>query len=356
MIEKENDFVNKLMKWNVHFNNRDMPWKEEVDPYKVWLSEIILQQTKVEQGTSYYLSFINEFPTVFDLAAANEDLVMKMWEGLGYYSRARNLHFTAKFIVNDLNGVFPDNFNDLLKLKGVGEYTAAAISSFVFKEKVAVVDGNVIRVLSRFFAIDVAFDTSQGKKLFKEKANQIIDNDKPDKYNQAIMDFGATVCKPKNPLCEVCTLNENCLAFNEGRVAELPFKSKKIKVLKRFFIAFHIETPLGFVVEQRTENDIWKKLFQFPLIEINDFDIDIEKQGSEAFKNQFNVENFKIVNISKTFKQKLTHREINVVFVKIVLKENLKLKDKYLYTRNLTKFAFPKVFILYFKSKSIILE
>lgn len=356
MKQKEFEFNSKLLLWDKISNNRSMPWKGENDPYKVWLSEIILQQTRVEQGTSYYLKFIKNFPTVFDLANASEDKVLMLWQGLGYYSRARNLHFTAKYVADNLGGMFPNNFVDLLKLKGVGEYTAAAISSFVYKEPVAVVDGNVIRVLARYFGIKTAFDSTIGKKEFKIKANELIDLNQPDKYNQAIMDFGATICKPKNPECAICPLNENCIAFNEDIIAELPFKSKKVKVLKRYFVAFHIETTEGLIIEQRTEKDIWKQLFQFPLFEINSFDKNIEKQSAQIFKEAFIVDEFEIEEVSNPFKQKLTHREIHVVFVKIVLKENLKLKDKYLYTRNLTKFAFPKVFILYFQSKSIILE
>ncbi len=344
------------MQWDVLSNNREMPWKGESDPYKVWLSEIILQQTKVEQGLAYYNAFTKAYPTVFDLAKASENEVLKLWQGLGYYSRARNLHHTAKDIALNLNGVFPNNSKDLLKLKGVGAYTAAAIASFVFKEPVAVVDGNVIRVLSRFFKIEEAFDTSQGKKLFQGKAQELVDKKSPDKYNQAIMDFGATICKPKKPLCSSCVLNTKCKAYLSNQVNDLPFKSKKIKVRKRYFIAYLIETADGVVIEKRSGQDLWKGLFQLPIQEVDAFEkkkhIQIEEGWGELFEN----DDFEILDVSNVFKQKLTHQEIHVVFAQIQLDKAYNFKDKYIYSRNLTKFAFPKIFILYLQGKSLILE
>jgi len=333
-----------------------MPWKEEKDPYKVWLSEVILQQTKVEQGWSYYLNFIKNYPSIFDLANAPEEDVLKLWEGLGYYSRARNLHFSAKYIATELSGVFPKTYNEIIQLKGVGDYTAAAISSFVFKEKIAVVDGNVIRLLSRVFGITTAFDTSKGKKEFKNKANQLLDKKQPDIYNQAIMDFGATVCKAKLPLCKKCTFQKMCVAYQKELITELPFKSKRVKVKQRNFIAFHIQNENGYVLEQRTKNDIWKKLYQFPMFEVASFEKNMTKQSEELFEKEMQHRDFEIESISEIFQQKLTHRNIKVVFVKIKLKTSFNLLDNHLYTLNLTKFAFPKVFILYFQSKCIILD
>ena len=211
-------------------NKRDLPWRLTTDPYKIWLSEIILQQTRVDQGLSYYLKFVKEFPTIQALANASEQQVLALWQGLGYYSRARNLHFTAKTISNELNGKFPNSFTSLKKLKGIGDYTAAAIASFSYNEITPVVDGNVYRVLSRVFNIATPIDSSQGKKLFYELAGELISKENPGEFNQSIMEFGALWCKPQNPKCEDCPLQENCLAFENDTVKLLPVKDKKIKI------------------------------------------------------------------------------------------------------------------------------
>lgn len=355
-INLDDFFTEELMLWNDQSNNRTLPWKGEADPYKVWLSEIILQQTKVEQGLSYYTNFLQAYPTVQDLANAPENDVLRLWQGLGYYSRARNLHFTAKDIIANYHGIFPSEYKTLLKLKGVGTYTAAAIASFVFKEAVAVLDGNVIRVLSRFFLMEDAFDTGAGKKIFQTKAQDLLDFKQPDKYNQAIMDFGATICKPKQPLCQECPLQQNCGAFTENRIGELPYKSKRIKVKKRFFISFLIESKDGFVIEKRGGQDIWKGLFQLPSREVDFLEKNKMAQVEDAYTALFNSEDFEIFDCSEPLKQKLTHQEINMIFATIKPKKDLILQDKYIYSRNLTKFAFPKIFILYLQSKSLILE
>ncbi|HLA58283.1 MAG TPA: hypothetical protein VK622_05965, partial [Puia sp.] len=203
-------FTDRLLEWNKHQNIRSMPWKGIKDPYKIWLSEIILQQTRVEQGWSYYEKFVKAFPTIDDLARAPEEKVFKLWEGLGYYSRCKNLIHTARYISSELNGIFPDNYEDILLLKGIGPYTAAAISSFAFNEPRAVVDGNVQRVLSRYFGIAIPIDSLQGKKLFQELAQTLLDKSFAGIYNQEIMDFGAVVCKPQNPLCTQCVHQQNC--------------------------------------------------------------------------------------------------------------------------------------------------
>lgn len=350
-------FIDNLLLWHTRFNTRTMPWKNELNPYKVWLSEIILQQTRVEQGLSYYLKFIDQFPTIDDLANASEDEVLKLWQGLGYYSRARNLHYTAKYISTELNGIFPNTYTEILKLKGVGEYTAAAISSFCFNEKKAVVDGNVKRVLSRYFLIEEAIDTTEGKKIFMNLAQKLIPAQKPSQYNQAIMDFGATVCKPKNPLCNSCILREKCLAFNKNKVSQLPFKSKKTATKNRYFYSFFIETPNGYIIEQRKENDIWKMLYQFPLVE---FDKKMKLNNKEINKllaAKFDINNEEIIEISEEFTQKLTHQLIHIQFIALkTTTATFANKEKYRYTRNLTNFAFPKIFILYLQSKSLILE
>jgi A/G-specific adenine glycosylase len=238
----------------------------------------------------------------------------------------------------------------------VGSYTAAAIASFVFKEKVAVVDGNVIRVLSRYFGIEVAFDTAAGRKQFVEKANALIDETQPDKFNQAIMDFGATVCKPKKPRCTACPFQKSCVAFRENRIDGLPFKSKRIKIKNRYFIAFLINTNEGFAIKKRTDKDIWKALFELPLVEVPSFEKRIAQQASELYEGFSENENYEFQELSETYNQKLSHQEIHVVFAQIKPLADLKLSKEYLYTRNLTKFAFPNIFILYFRSKSLILD
>lgn len=260
-------FSNQLIHWYLQ-NDRDLPWRKSKNPYFIWLSEIILQQTRVSQGLAYYLTFTKEFPTVFDLAKAPETKVLKLWQGLGYYSRARNLHHSAKYIVNELDGVFPTSYKELLKLKGVGDYTASAISSICFKEAQAVVDGNVYRVLSRYFNIDTPINSSKGIKEFKELAQTLIDPSLPGNHNQAVMDFGALCCKPQKPLCTTCVLNDSCGALQKNKVQVLPIKEKKIKIKKRYFNFLVIRSENGkTVLSQRKGKGIWEGLYEFPLVE-----------------------------------------------------------------------------------------
>jgi len=249
-------------------NKRDLPWRRTKNPYYIWLSEIILQQTQVAQGLPYYVKFTENFPTIFDLAAAKEELVLKCWQGLGYYSRARNLHYTAKYIVDELNGEFPSTFNSLLKLKGVGDYTASAIASICFNETTAVVDGNVYRLLSRYYGIDTPINTSPGFKTFKTLAQELIDLKNPAQFNQAIMEFGARQCKPKKPDCTVCPFNTSCVALQKQKVCDLPVKLKKTKISKKYFnfIVF-LSSDGKTLLEQRTGKGIWQNLYQFPLVE-----------------------------------------------------------------------------------------
>ena len=245
-----------------------MPWRNTINPYYIWLSEIILQQTRVAQGTSYYLKFIKHFPTIHDLADADEQFVLKLWQGLGYYSRARNLHFTAQYIVNELNGVFPKAYEDLIKLKGVGDYTASAIASICFNEPTAVVDGNVYRVLSRYYGIETPINSTKGIKEFKKLAQRLIDPENPATHNQAIMEFGARLCKPQNPTCESCPLNDSCVALELKIVKELPVKIKKIKIRKRYFnYIIPISDDGKTILNKRTGKGIWRNLYEFPLIE-----------------------------------------------------------------------------------------
>jgi A/G-specific adenine glycosylase len=260
-------FSNSLINWYLQ-NKRDLPWRNTVNPYFIWLSEIILQQTRVAQGLPYYLSFTRSFPTVFDLANAQEEQVLKLWQGLGYYSRARNLHATAQYIAFELNGKFPATYKELIQLKGVGEYTAAAIASFAYNEPVAVLDGNVFRVLSRYFNMESDISFPKTKKEFQQVAQAVIDKNKPALFNQAIMEFGALQCVPKNPNCEACNLNSSCAGLQHKKVAILPVKNKKTKVTKRYFNYLILkDADANFIVQKREGKGIWKNLYEFPVLE-----------------------------------------------------------------------------------------
>jgi A/G-specific adenine glycosylase len=292
-----------LIEW-FNLNKRDLPWRNTCDPYRIWLSEIILQQTRVNQGLSYYLKFISAWPDVVSLANASEDEVLKMWQGLGYYSRARNLHQTAQKVRDIYKGIFPADPKDISSLKGVGEYTTAAIASFAFGHPLAVVDGNVVRVLSRFFNVDVPFDTGQGKKIFRELAQQQLDRKDPGTHNQAIMEFGARQCKPVNPGCMQCPLQEQCQAFALGLVDDLPVKKKKVKVKKRNFNYLVCNDFNKILLRQRKEKDIWQNLYEFPLLETKK--TLTKKQLSREIKSE--------VHLAASYTHKLSHREINASF------------------------------------------
>lgn len=258
-----------LLRWYA-IHKRELPWRVSRDSYAIWLSEIILQQTRIDQGLSYYLKFIEKYPTVHDLADANEDEVLKLWQGLGYYSRARNLHETARTITGVFKGKFPENYGELIRLKGVGEYTAAAIISISFNQPYAVVDGNVFRFLSRLYGITTPVNTPAGKKEFSRLANAIMDRKNPGEYNQAIMEFGALYCTPKNPGCYTCIFNDRCVAFKNGSVGDLPVKKGKQKIRARYFNYLLIRDHDHIYIRKRTDNDIWKNLYEFPLIETED--------------------------------------------------------------------------------------
>lgn len=297
-------------------NKRNLPWRETKDPYFIWLSEIILQQTQVKQGLPYYKAFTNEFPTVFYLAKAEESKVLKLWQGLGYYSRARNLHTTAKIIVNEKDGIFPNNYKDLLKLKGVGDYTASAIASICFNEATAVVDGNVYRVLSRYFGIDTPINSSKGTKEFKSLAQELIDKKNPAEFNQAIMEFGATQCKPKNPYCNICPFNDSCMAFNKNLIRELPVKIKSAKAkIKHFNFLVFISKDGKTILEKREGKGIWQNLYQFPLIETEN-NIDINDFKSLAKEHDLLKEvTFEMVPYKKeAIIHKLSHQHIHTKF------------------------------------------
>ncbi|MGZ5219458.1 MAG: A/G-specific adenine glycosylase [Chitinophagaceae bacterium] len=336
-------FSKLLLEWNRQENRREMPWKGEKDPYKIWLSEIILQQTRVEQGLAYYNRFIDSFPGIHQLAKAPESKVFKLWEGLGYYTRCRNLIATARHISRELYGKFPGNYDEILKLKGIGPYTAAAIASFAFNLPHAVVDGNVFRVLSRIFGIGKPIDSTEGKKYFTQLANEVLDKKQPGIYNQAIMDFGAVVCKPA-PLCYECVFNKICFAFLHNKIDELPVKEKKISIKKRWFYYLALEHDNKTVIQQRTGKDIWNQLYEFPMIETTKEEttkkiIDqAEKQGVLQKKN------YEVVAFSPIFKQQLSHQLIVGQFIKIKLKKKFSLDDEMIWVtkKEMRKLAFPK--------------
>ena len=259
-------FANQLIKW-YHFHKRDLPWRATKDPYKIWLSEIILQQTRVVQGLPYYEKFVSHFPTVHDLASATQQEVLRLWQGLGYYSRARNLHACAQMVVNDYGGEFPNTYNELLKLKGVGKYTAAAIASFAFDQPAAVVDGNVYRVLSRVYGIHDDIASTSGARVFEKKANELISQESPADYNQGIMEFGAIQCSPVNPSCGICPISQSCYAYNHNAQATLPVKTKKVKVKTRHFAYLVFTNGEQYYMRQRGPKDVWQGLYDFHLIE-----------------------------------------------------------------------------------------
>ncbi len=313
----KSEFSEKLLMWNTLQNNRPMPWKGETDPYKIWLSEIILQQTRVEQGWKYYEAFISTFPTVTDLAQAQDAVVFKLWEGLGYYSRCRNLLLTARYIAHERDGQFPGTYDELIKLKGIGAYTAAAIASFAFKECRAVVDGNVQRIISRYFGINTPTDTGAGKKLYQELAQAMIDEEQPDIYNQAIMDFGATVCKPRQPLCSSCVQKDDCEAFRLGIVESLPVKEKKLIKKERWFSYYVIETPSSVYVRQRNSRDIWNSLHEFILMETKHAP---DEHAHQVFLQQLlQSAAYQITAISPPVRQILSHQVIHGRFIHVAL-------------------------------------
>lgn len=308
------NFSKILIHWYLQ-NKRNLPWRSTVNPYYIWLSEIILQQTRVDQGMMFYFKFVENFPDLKDLAFAKEEKVLKLWQGLGYYSRARNLHYSAKYIEAELNGVFPSTYDEIIKLKGVGDYTASAIASICFNEPTAVVDGNVYRVLSRYFGINTPINSSKGKKEFKQLAQHLLNNKKSSEHNQAIMEFGARLCKPQKPVCDTCPLNTSCVALSKNLVKELPVKEKKIKIKNRYFNYIVIQATNNMTKLVKRKKGIWLNLYEFPLVETK-IDID-EKQLIEH--NIFN-ELFKKCPVTiklfnkKEIVHKLSHQHIYTKF------------------------------------------
>lgn len=333
---------NKIINWYKQ-NKRDLPWRNTKDPYKIWLSEIILQQTRVAQGLPYYLKFTKAFPTVFDLAKAPQQKVLKLWQGLGYYSRARNLHEAAKDIVKNYKGVFPKEYEELKKLKGIGDYTAAAISSFCFNKPHAVVDGNVFRVLSRLYAIETPINSTDGKKQFTQLANELLDKKDPGTYNQAMMEFGARYCTPSNPDCENCVLKNECAAGMMNAAKKFPVKIGKTKITTRYFEYFFISHENKTFIEKRVGKGIWENLYQLPVLEF------LTKPGQQKVLDKFAKEilksadaHFEVKEISTHKKHQLSHQKIMARFWQINLKKPAILPEyRKIELKNLKKYPFP---------------
>jgi A/G-specific adenine glycosylase len=343
MNESKRYFTKTILLWNKKSNKRLMPWKGEKDPYKIWLSEIILQQTRVEQGWDYYNRFITAYPNIEKLARSPEEKVFKMWEGLGYYTRCKNLIYTARFIAKEKNGKFPDTYDQILALKGVGPYTAAAIASFAFNLNHAVVDGNVFRVLSRFFGINKPINSTEGKRIFTLLSNELLDKDHPGIYNQGIMDFGAVICKPKNPLCTSCPLKTKCIARINDLVNELPVKEGKMIRKTRWFNYLVVENDNKIYVRKRGANDIWENLYEFILLESEQKLTAENIKKTALFKEVFKKNGAELIRVSKIYRQHLTHQTIEGSFIQVKTKKAL-LPGSYkaVSFKKLAKLPFPK--------------
>lgn len=342
-------FTAGLLSWGAA-NRRDLPWVGERDPYLVWLSEVILQQTRVDQGLPYYERFVDAMPTVEDMAKAPESAVMKLWEGLGYYSRARNMHATARYIVDELNGKFPTTYDGLLSLKGVGPYTAAAIASFAYALPHAVVDGNVYRVLSRFFGISIPIDSTRGKKEFAQLAQDLLPGKKAAAYNQAIMDFGSRQCSPRQPDCFSCPFTDKCAAHASDTVADFPVKEKRIKRRQRFFNYCIIEQGAQVWLKKREEKDIWQNLYEFPLIERESEEDTDKLLASPEFKALMEGESFELQAVSPWIKHELTHQKIKARFLHLSIQGKTcgkPLWGKAIERHLMGNFAFPRLISRY---------
>jgi A/G-specific adenine glycosylase len=348
-------FSSRLLQWHRLENDRQMPWKGVKDPYRIWLSEVILQQTRVEQGLAYYHRFVDAFPTVGDLAAAAEPRVFKLWEGLGYYSRCRNLIATAQYVERELNGRFPRDYDGLLALKGVGPYTASAIASFAYGLPHAVVDGNVFRVLSRFFGQAIPVDSTEGRKHFTGMAQRLLDKKEPALYNQAIMDLGATVCKPRSPLCDACPLAPRCVARKQGNTEGLPVKSKRPERKSRFLYYVLVERKGRVLIRERKGRDIWRHLHEFILLEhtkpATPATLWNELLSMGLAKGRMPDPDA----FSRTYRQILTHQEIHAQFIDLHPPAGFKAPDDFAWipVKSLKELAFPRVIISYLSEKKV---
>ena len=340
-----------LLNW-YHKNKRELPWRSTENPYFIWLSEVILQQTRVEQGLNYFLRFVEEFPTVEKLASASQDQILKLWQGLGYYSRARNMHQTARLIVENYGGVFPQTSIELQKLKGIGPYTAAAIASFAFNEPIAVLDGNVFRVLSRVFNENTPINSSLGKKLFSNLASEFLNTLDPATHNQAMMELGALVCKPQNPDCENCPLVNSCQAYQQKTFKTLPIKEKKLKVKSRFMYYMYILNQQNVLIRKRGTGDIWEGLFDLPCVE-SEQPLSMN-QILEEFSKYFPSS----IHIEKKYglKHQLTHRTLFAEFFQINLNTEITpMQECFWVDLNLLK-SFPESRLFEKFQQSLILQ
>ncbi len=345
------DFAENLLRWHHEDNTRQMPWKGEKNPYRIWISEIILQQTRVEQGEAYYRKFINRFPDIQSLAQADDAEVFKLWEGLGYYTRCKNLLLTARHIANELRSEFPSTYNDILKLKGVGPYTAAAIASFAFGEPRAVLDGNVVRVLSRYFGISTPAQTTGGKQLYTTLANSLISGENPAAYNQAIMDFGATVCRPRNPLCNICVQQDNCQAYQKNYVHLLPVKEKALAKRMRWMNYFIVRHNGYVFLRKRTSRDIWQNLHEFILSEteheLTDPDV--------LLRRMFPGITYRLTLTYQSGTQQLSHQTIRGNFYVVDLQQRADPGPDYEMVKadNLHEYAFPRYINSFLREHSV---
>ncbi|MBN1184402.1 MAG: A/G-specific adenine glycosylase [Bacteroidales bacterium] len=345
----------QLIKWYEN-NKRELPWRQTKNPYFIWISEIILQQTRVIQGTDYYLNFIEKFPDVKSLALAKEDEVLSIWQGLGYYSRARNLHTAAKQIYFNLNGTFPSDYDELLKIKGIGPYTAAAIASLVYNKKVPAIDGNVYRVLSRLFGLLIPIDTAKAKKAYREAALELIDNKKPGTSNQAFIELGAMICTPFNPKCNKCPISDYCYAYSNNKVTKFPPKKKVTKTRDRYFYYLYIIYKNKIAIRKRTENDIWKSLYEFPLIETQASQPIEDLMKNPEWAKLFKERNITITQVSKTVKHILSHQIIYGLFIHIRIDDTtLKTPKDWIFISptEISKYAFPVLITKHLKSEAL---
>ena len=347
-------FTEKLLEWNKEQNNRNMPWKGEKDPYRIWLSEIILQQTRVEQGRPYYERFISHYPTVQQLAAAPEEEVFRLWQGLGYYARCKNMLAAARDITENHGGKFPSSYEQIKSLKGIGPYTAAAIASFAFNLPHAVLDGNVYRVLARFFGIDTPIDSHAGKKQFAGLAQSLLPPGNAAVYNQSIMDFGAVVCKPQQPACDDCPLQKKCAAYHQQLISLLPVKTKKIQVKKRYFNYIILQHNDNIYIRKRTANDIWQNLHEFILVETDSATDITALQSHATFKQLLGNIPFSIEKVSAVSKQQLTHQTIFSQFITLRVADLPALNGYFpVQQQQLNNYAFPKTITTYLERNSL---
>jgi A/G-specific adenine glycosylase len=340
------NFSDELVKWYLQ-NKRDLPWRNTTDAYVIWLSEIILQQTRVEQGLPYFHRFIDKYPDVKSFAGADEGDILNLWQGLGYYSRGRNMLKTARQVVEKFGGEFPVEYKQLIGLKGIGEYTASAISSFAANEAKAVVDGNVFRVLARYFGISEPINSTKGKKIFQEMANDLLNREHPGLHNQAMMEFGAMLCKPKSPDCEICPVRAGCYAFNNDAVTALPQKLKTVKIRERYLNYLLVTDGETILMNKRDEKDIWANMYDFPLIEMP-----VRLSSPEVVAlpqvKEFFGEEITIIDTFPVKKHVLTHQHLHAQFIQIANRP-IKLEQKWFYTNvnNLGKLPLPKIIFIF---------